>query len=151
MSSADSNLPSTPLDLAFVLLYRRQLLEKAAKAATKTHKDRVAEFNTKLENMSEHYDLPRSETIRSVEDLGRRTDGAVSSQLDLAKTVGMSDCPFGPGMTLISSYTSSMQNAIVILFGLSGTHSSKGRTSRLHQPPGPDQDSESTDFILAQP
>lgn len=36
-----------------------QLLEKAAKAATKTHKERVAEFNEKLENLSEHYDIPK--------------------------------------------------------------------------------------------
>lgn len=91
-------------------------MEKAAKAATKTHKDRVAEFNTKLENMSEHYDLPRSEMMRSVEDLNRRSDKAVSSQSDLAKTVCISDCPFGPGMTLILSSTPSMQDAIVILF-----------------------------------
>lgn len=37
----------------------KQLLEKAAKAATKTHKERVAEFNEKLENLSEHYDIPK--------------------------------------------------------------------------------------------
>lgn len=38
---------------------RLQLLEKAAKAAAKTHKERVAEFNEKLENLSEHYDIPK--------------------------------------------------------------------------------------------
>lgn len=32
-----------------------QLADKAAKAAVKTHKDRVAEFNDRLEKMSEHY------------------------------------------------------------------------------------------------
>lgn len=36
-----------------------QLMEKAAKAAAKTHKERVAEFNEKLENLSEHYDIPK--------------------------------------------------------------------------------------------
>lgn len=36
-----------------------QLLEKAAKAAAKTHKERVAEFNEKLESLSEHYDIPK--------------------------------------------------------------------------------------------
>lgn len=34
-------------------------MEKAAKAAAKTHKERVAEFNEKLENLSEHYDIPK--------------------------------------------------------------------------------------------
>lgn len=37
----------------------QQLLEKAAKAAVKSHKERVAEFNEKLENLSEHYDIPK--------------------------------------------------------------------------------------------
>lgn len=36
-----------------------QLLDKAAKQALKSHKERVAEFNEKLENMSEHYDIPK--------------------------------------------------------------------------------------------
>ncbi|KDE08983.1 hypothetical protein MVLG_00706 [Microbotryum lychnidis-dioicae p1A1 Lamole] len=43
----------------FEQVQKKRLLEKAAKAATKTHKERVAEFNEKLENMSEHYDIPR--------------------------------------------------------------------------------------------
>lgn len=34
-------------------------MEKAAKGAAKTHKERVAEFNEKLENLSEHYDIPK--------------------------------------------------------------------------------------------
>lgn len=39
---------------------RRQRLEKKLKKeALKSHKDRVAEFNEKLENLSEHHDLPR--------------------------------------------------------------------------------------------
>ncbi|KAM0746493.1 hypothetical protein T439DRAFT_293826, partial [Meredithblackwellia eburnea MCA 4105] len=43
----------------FEEVQRKRLLEKAAKAATRTHKDRVAEFNEKLENLSEHYDIPK--------------------------------------------------------------------------------------------
>jgi len=39
---------------------RRQRLEKKVKKeALKSHKDRVAEFNEKLESLSEHHDLPR--------------------------------------------------------------------------------------------
>ncbi|GAA6004942.1 hypothetical protein JCM10207_008458 [Rhodosporidiobolus poonsookiae] len=43
----------------FEEVQRKRLLDKAAKAAVKSHKDRVAEFNEKLENMSEHYDIPK--------------------------------------------------------------------------------------------
>ena len=37
----------------------RQLLEKVAKQAHMTHKDRVHEFNAKLEALSEHHDIPK--------------------------------------------------------------------------------------------
>ncbi|GAA5923580.1 hypothetical protein JCM3775_000437 [Rhodotorula graminis] len=43
----------------FEEVQRKRLLEKAAKAAVKSHKERVAEFNEKLENLSEHYDIPK--------------------------------------------------------------------------------------------
>ncbi|GAA5822099.1 hypothetical protein JCM11251_004857 [Rhodosporidiobolus azoricus] len=43
----------------FEEVQRKRLLDKAAKAAAKSHKDRVAEFNEKLENLSEHYDIPK--------------------------------------------------------------------------------------------
>ncbi|GAA5904684.1 hypothetical protein JCM6882_008346 [Rhodosporidiobolus microsporus] len=43
----------------FEEVQRKRLLDKAAKAAVKSHKDRVAEFNEKLENLSEHYDIPK--------------------------------------------------------------------------------------------
>lgn len=36
-----------------------QLLEKVAKQAHMTHKDRVHEFNSKLEALSEHHDIPK--------------------------------------------------------------------------------------------
>jgi hypothetical protein len=36
-----------------------QLDERVAKLATKTHKDRVSEFNSKLEALSEHHDIPK--------------------------------------------------------------------------------------------
>lgn len=35
------------------------MLEKAAAMAEKTHKQRVQEFNEKLEKLSEHYDIPK--------------------------------------------------------------------------------------------
>jgi hypothetical protein len=36
-----------------------QLADKVAKLAHKTHKDRVSEFNAKLEALSEHHDIPK--------------------------------------------------------------------------------------------
>jgi protein FAM32A len=43
----------------FLLTLPRQLLEKVAKQAHMTHKDRVHEFNSKLEALSEHHDIPK--------------------------------------------------------------------------------------------
>ena len=37
-----------------------QLAQRVAKLATTTHKDRVAEFNNKLEALSEHHDIPKA-------------------------------------------------------------------------------------------
>jgi protein FAM32A len=33
--------------------------ERVAKAASKSHRERVNEFNTYLQNLSEHHDIPR--------------------------------------------------------------------------------------------
>lgn len=38
---------------------QRREEEEIAKAAGKTHRERVKEFNEKLANMSEHYDIPK--------------------------------------------------------------------------------------------
>ncbi|KAF9513592.1 hypothetical protein BS47DRAFT_1344070 [Hydnum rufescens UP504] len=43
----------------FEEVQRQRLAEKVAKLATKTHKDRVHEFNEKLELLSEHHDIPK--------------------------------------------------------------------------------------------
>ncbi len=40
------------------MLTRREK-EEIEKAAGKTHRDKVKEFNEKLANMSEHYDIPK--------------------------------------------------------------------------------------------
>ncbi|KAI9620061.1 hypothetical protein KEM48_008336 [Puccinia striiformis f. sp. tritici PST-130] len=54
-----------------------RLLEKAKKQALKTHKDRVADFNTRLENQSEHFDIPKVPFTLSLFDF---------SKSDLAKS-----------------------------------------------------------------
>jgi len=45
--------------ISLLLTILRQLLEKVAKQAHMTHKDRVHEFNAKLEALSEHHDIPK--------------------------------------------------------------------------------------------
>ncbi|CCA67690.1 hypothetical protein PIIN_01517 [Serendipita indica DSM 11827] len=49
----------TEAELRFEKIQRRRLLDKVSKMASKTHKDRVQEFNTKLEQASDHHDIPK--------------------------------------------------------------------------------------------
>ena len=62
----------------------QKLLEKAAKAAAKTHKERVAEFNEKLENLSEHYDIPKVGRRGAFGQGEQRADGVFSCRSDPA-------------------------------------------------------------------
>lgn len=41
----------------------RQMEKQVAKLATKTHKERVHEFNSKLESLSEHHDIPKARRL----------------------------------------------------------------------------------------
>ena len=34
-------------------------MDRVSKAAAKSHKEKVSEFNNKLEQLSEHYDIPK--------------------------------------------------------------------------------------------
>ena len=58
-AGSSTGVGKTEAQSRFEEVQRKRLLEKAAKAAAKSHKERVAEFNEKLENMSEHYDIPK--------------------------------------------------------------------------------------------
>ncbi|KAK9761591.1 hypothetical protein K7432_013399 [Basidiobolus ranarum] len=49
----------TPAELAFEKVQRIRQREKAYKLAQKSHKQKVAEFNEYLANISEHYDIPK--------------------------------------------------------------------------------------------
>ncbi|OCH94674.1 DUF1754-domain-containing protein [Obba rivulosa] len=49
----------TPAEKRFEEVQRKRLAEKVAKLANKSHKDRVHEFNSKLEALSEHHDIPK--------------------------------------------------------------------------------------------
>jgi len=49
----------TEAELKFEEIQKKRLEEKVEKAALKSHKERVAELNRKLEEMTEHYDIPK--------------------------------------------------------------------------------------------
>lgn len=49
----------TSSELKFKEISRKRLEEKAEKIALKSHKERVAEFNSYLERLSEHHDIPK--------------------------------------------------------------------------------------------
>ncbi|KAI8968153.1 hypothetical protein BD414DRAFT_528414 [Trametes punicea] len=56
MSSGDRK---TAAERRFEEAQRKRLADKVAKLARKSHKDRVNEFNAKLEALSEHHDIPK--------------------------------------------------------------------------------------------
>ncbi|CAO3668517.1 unnamed protein product [Umbelopsis ramanniana] len=52
-------IEKTPAELKFEETQRRRQEEKIRRSAEKSHKEKVAEFNDKLEQLSEHYDIPK--------------------------------------------------------------------------------------------
>ncbi|KAG8932014.1 hypothetical protein FRC03_011411 [Tulasnella sp. 419] len=49
----------TEAERRFDEIQRQRRAERVAKMASMTHKDRVQDFNKKLEELSEHHDIPR--------------------------------------------------------------------------------------------
>ena len=49
----------TPSQLKFKEVQRKRAVLKAEKEALKTHKERVLEFNSYLEHLTEHNDIPK--------------------------------------------------------------------------------------------
>ncbi|KAH9836934.1 DUF1754-domain-containing protein [Rhodofomes roseus] len=56
---ASSSDRKTAAERRFEEVQRKRLAARVAKQANKTHKDRVHEFNSKLEALSEHHDIPK--------------------------------------------------------------------------------------------
>ncbi|KAI6681070.1 hypothetical protein NL676_034951 [Syzygium grande] len=56
-SACDDRL--TPAERRFFQQTEKIELERLAKMASKSHRDRVQEFNQYLANLSEHYDIPK--------------------------------------------------------------------------------------------
>ncbi|KAF8641169.1 hypothetical protein AX17_000804 [Amanita inopinata Kibby_2008] len=54
-----SSSKKTEAEKRFEEVQRLRLAQRVTKLATKTHKDRVNEFNTHLESLSEHHDIPK--------------------------------------------------------------------------------------------
>ncbi|KAL7417436.1 hypothetical protein BDY24DRAFT_374870 [Mrakia frigida] len=57
--AAGGSRRKTDAERRFEEMQRERLAERVAKSASLTHKDRVHEFNNKLEALSEHHDIPR--------------------------------------------------------------------------------------------
>ncbi|KAG8716938.1 hypothetical protein FRC08_008511 [Ceratobasidium sp. 394] len=58
-SSKPSGSKKTPAEIRFEETQRKRRLERVSKLASQTHKDRVHDFNAKLEALSEHHDIPK--------------------------------------------------------------------------------------------
>ncbi|CDS12691.1 hypothetical protein LRAMOSA04877 [Lichtheimia ramosa] len=52
-------IEKTEAEKKFEETQRKRQMERIAKAAAKSHKEKVSEFNNKLEQLSEHYDIPK--------------------------------------------------------------------------------------------
>ncbi|CDO72957.1 hypothetical protein BN946_scf185007.g11 [Trametes cinnabarina] len=59
VASTSATERKTAAERRFEEIQKKRLAEKVAKLARKTHKDRVNEFNSKLEALSEHHDIPK--------------------------------------------------------------------------------------------
>ncbi|XP_030639851.1 protein FAM32A-like [Chanos chanos] len=49
----------TPAQLAFDKIQERRQMERILNKASKTHKQRVEDFNRHLDTLTEHYDIPK--------------------------------------------------------------------------------------------
>ncbi|XP_041623270.1 protein FAM32A-like [Vulpes lagopus] len=49
----------TPAQAAFEKMQEKQQMERILKKASKTHKQRVEDFNRHLDTLTEHYDIPK--------------------------------------------------------------------------------------------
>ncbi|KAM9331219.1 protein FAM32A [Gastrophryne carolinensis] len=49
----------TPAQLAFDKMQEKRQMERILKKASKTHKQRVEDFNRHLDTLTEHYDIPK--------------------------------------------------------------------------------------------
>ncbi|XP_055266719.1 protein FAM32A-like [Moschus berezovskii] len=49
----------TPAQVAFEKVQEKRQMERILKKASKTHKQRVEDFNRHLDTLTEHYDIPK--------------------------------------------------------------------------------------------
>jgi len=55
----DARDARTPAEIAYEKAQQKRMADMAKRMATKSHREKVEEFNKKLANMSEHYDIPK--------------------------------------------------------------------------------------------
>ncbi|KAJ3829820.1 hypothetical protein EV361DRAFT_876453 [Lentinula raphanica] len=58
-AAGSSKSSKTEAERRFEEVQKQRLAQRVAKLANKTHKDRVNEFNSHLESLSEHHDIPK--------------------------------------------------------------------------------------------
>ncbi|KAJ3279014.1 hypothetical protein HDU76_009663 [Blyttiomyces sp. JEL0837] len=58
-SSHSTGRQLTAAEKRFEEVRKKRMEEKAAKVATKSHKERVQDFNSYLDKLTEHYDIPK--------------------------------------------------------------------------------------------
>ncbi|KAJ3725555.1 hypothetical protein DFJ43DRAFT_1089099 [Lentinula guzmanii] len=58
-AAGSSRSSKTEAERRFEEVQKQRLAQRVAKLANKTHKDRVNEFNSHLESLSEHHDIPK--------------------------------------------------------------------------------------------
>eukprot|EP00727_Mastigamoeba_balamuthi_P007474 m51a1_g3347 hypothetical protein (266) ;mRNA; r:406258-407519 len=61
-----SDVALTKAELNFLLAQAKKEKELVKKQASKTHRERIEEFNKKLANLSEHYDIPKRVPLSAV-------------------------------------------------------------------------------------
>ncbi|XP_051854260.1 protein FAM32A-like [Antechinus flavipes] len=49
----------TPAQIAYEKMQEKRQMERILKKASKTHKQRVEDFNRHLDTLTEHYDIPK--------------------------------------------------------------------------------------------
>lgn len=52
-------VPHTKAEKAFLKMKEKKQMERILEKASKTHKQRVEEFNRHLDSLTEHYDIPK--------------------------------------------------------------------------------------------
>jgi hypothetical protein len=99
-SSGNGCAPSSCVPALLVFTRATQLADKVKKLAGKTHKDRVHEFNSKLESLSEHHDIPKV-NIAGIFSTPPLIASSLRLVLDKVGTWNVPECPRGSSFLML--------------------------------------------------